>query len=154
AGAGIDVPFAPPSFQALARAIETVRSDAGHLFAAIQRENPYAEEARGRLVEALASIDRALKTPAEERDTEDSTRFVIPELDAGSPPSSNAGERIDDVDREIVRLLARRSELTRHAGPARDSDPIADPARLEARREWARKEGLDAGAVEAVLRVI
>ena len=33
AGAGMEVPFAPPSFQAIARTIEIVRSDAGHLFA-------------------------------------------------------------------------------------------------------------------------
>ena len=40
AGAGMEVPFAPPSFQAISRTIETVRSDAGHLFAAIQRRTP------------------------------------------------------------------------------------------------------------------
>src|SRR5262249_46743832 len=60
AGAGMEVPFAPPSFQAISRTIETVRSDAGHLFAAIQKENPFAQEARKQLVEALKNIDTAL----------------------------------------------------------------------------------------------
>src|SRR5208282_5341425 len=40
AGAGMEVPFAPPSFQAISRTIEAVRSDGGHLFAAIARDNP------------------------------------------------------------------------------------------------------------------
>ena len=64
AGAGMEVPFAPPSFQAIARTIETVRSDAGHLFAAIARDNPFAAEARKQLVQALAAIDRALDAQA------------------------------------------------------------------------------------------
>src|SRR5215472_3790777 len=64
AGAGMEVPFAPPSFQAIARAIETVRSDAGHLFTAISRDNPFAAEARKQLVEALSAIDRALDAQA------------------------------------------------------------------------------------------
>ena len=46
AGAGEAVPFAPPSFHAISRTIEAVRADAGHLFRAIQGENPYAAEAR------------------------------------------------------------------------------------------------------------
>src|SRR6202000_2209236 len=54
AGAATEVPFAPPSFQAFARTIETVRSDAGHLFTAIARDNPFSSEARKELVRALA----------------------------------------------------------------------------------------------------
>jgi prephenate dehydrogenase len=63
AGAGMEVPFAPPSFQAIARTIETVRSDAGHLFAAIARDNPFAAEARKQLVSALSAIDRGGSDP-------------------------------------------------------------------------------------------
>src|SRR6202023_3205648 len=64
AGAATAVPFAPPSFQAISRTIETVRSDAGHLFAAIARDNPFAPEARKELVRALAAIDAALDAEA------------------------------------------------------------------------------------------
>src|SRR4029077_4535001 len=77
AGAGMEVPFAPPSFQAIARTIETVRSDAGHLFTAIARDNPFAAEARKQLVSALSSIDQALDTP--EADSADTASPAAPD---------------------------------------------------------------------------
>src|ERR1019366_2790014 len=89
AGAGMDVPFAPPSFQAIARTIETVRSDAGHLFSAIARDNPFAAEARKQLVQALSSIDRALDAQTvgggdaesdQAASPEGSGNFAIPDL--------------------------------------------------------------------------
>ena len=54
---GIDggVPFSPPSFRAMTRTVETVRSDAGHLFAAIQLDNPYAATVRQQFIDALRS---------------------------------------------------------------------------------------------------
>jgi prephenate dehydrogenase len=61
AGTGIDVPFSPPSFQAIRRLIDAVQSDAGHLFDAIERENPFASEARHRLLAALEEVDRNLE---------------------------------------------------------------------------------------------
>ncbi|MGH7296793.1 MAG: prephenate dehydrogenase/arogenate dehydrogenase family protein, partial [Polyangiaceae bacterium] len=91
AGAGMEVPFAPPSFQAIARTIETVRSDAGHLFAAIARDNPFAAEARKQLVQALGAIDRALDAqPADARAGDDASPdstggFSIPDLGERSP---------------------------------------------------------------------
>ena len=62
AGSGLNVPFAPASFKALSRTIEIVRSDAGHLFTAIQRENPFASEARQHLLNALETIHRELES--------------------------------------------------------------------------------------------
>ena len=59
-GAGGDLDLAPPSFRALAQAIDAVRADAGHLFTAIQRENPYASASRERLLQALQTIDQRL----------------------------------------------------------------------------------------------
>jgi prephenate dehydrogenase len=41
--------------------LAAVRGDAGHLFAAIQRENPYADAARARLLEHLELIHRRLR---------------------------------------------------------------------------------------------
>jgi len=52
--------MAPPSFQGLQRMLEAVRGDAGHLFGAIQRENPYAAEARESLLRELERIHRQL----------------------------------------------------------------------------------------------
>ena len=59
-----DLHWAPPSFAALAASIAAVRSDAGHLFNAIQSENPYAASTRQQFIEALTLIDqRLLETP-------------------------------------------------------------------------------------------
>ncbi|HVP60324.1 MAG TPA: prephenate dehydrogenase/arogenate dehydrogenase family protein [Myxococcaceae bacterium] len=159
AGAGMEVPFAPPSFQAISRTIETVRSDAGHLFAAIQRENPFAHEARHQLLQALVEIDRALEaTPAEAGP--ESARFAIPDLGARSPELQEARELIDDVDRELLSLLARRATLAQRAGKAKAQlgHPIVDPARetrlLAERRDWAESLHLDPEVVEELFRSI
>ncbi|HWU76500.1 MAG TPA: prephenate dehydrogenase/arogenate dehydrogenase family protein [Rhodanobacter sp.] len=55
-GVGEDLTLAPPSFQGLQNMLAAVRGDAGHLFAAIQQENPFATEARSRLLASLAHI--------------------------------------------------------------------------------------------------
>jgi prephenate dehydrogenase len=167
AGAGMEVPFAPPSFQAIARTIETVRSDAGHLFTAIARENPFAAEARKQLVAALSSIDRALDAQAaakeqrEEDASPDSTgRFAIPDLGERSPELKQAREHIDAVDREIVRLLAQRAGLSQRAARAKAmmGAPVLDATReaevMGARKAWAAEMKLDAEAVEDVFRAI
>jgi prephenate dehydrogenase len=164
AGAGMDVPFAPPSFQAIARTIETVRSDAGHLFTAIARENPFAAEARKQLVQALGAIDRALDAqpePAGPDASPDSTgRFVIPDLCDRSPELRQTREHIDQVDREIVRLLAQRAGLALRAARAKAQlgAPVLDPSReaevMSARRGWAEELKLDAEAVADVFQAI
>ena len=154
AGAGMEVAFAPPSFQALARAIETVRSDAGHLFAAIASENPFAAEARKRLVEALTSLDHALDAPPT------TEPLAIPDLGERSFELKETREHIDALDHEIVALLERRTELSRHAGHAKKAlgAPVLDAAReakvLEARGEWAREHGLDEDAIHEIFRAI
>jgi len=168
AGAGMEVPFAPPSFQAIARTIETVRSDAGHLFAAIARDNPFAAEARKQLVAALSAIDRALDaqaaqaTPEGEHDaTVDSTEgFAIPDLGERSPELKQAREHIDAVDREIVRLLAQRTQLAQRAARAKAKlgAPVLDSTReaevMGARRAWADELKVDPDAVADVFRAI
>ena len=165
AGAGMDVPFAPPSFQAIARTIETVRSDAGHLFAAIARDNPFAAEARKQLVSALSSIDQALDAQEAARaggadEDPDSTRFVIPDLGDRSPELKQAREYIDAVDREIMRLLAQRAQLSQRAADAKSKigAPVLDATReaevLGARRAWASDLKVDADAAIDVFRAI
>ena len=59
---GVDANAAhlPPSFQALARTLDAVRSDAGHLFFAIQHENPHAAAARWRLIDSLTNLAEQL----------------------------------------------------------------------------------------------
>lgn len=70
---GEDLSMAPPSFLGLAQMLAAVRSDAGHLFAAIQRENPYAAKARAQLLETLSTIHRQLLVDGED------TSLSIPE---------------------------------------------------------------------------
>jgi prephenate dehydrogenase len=177
AGAGMEVPFAPPSFQAIARTIETVRSDAGHLFAAIARDNPFAAEARKQLLEALVHIDRALDAAGAREESADraggrgaegsdppasdaAARFAIPDLGDRSPELRQAREHIDAVDREIVRLLAQREHLARRAARAKAAlgAPVLDTSRenevLAARRAWATGLKLDDDAVADVFRAI
>ena len=150
AGAGMEVPFAPPSFQAIARTIETVRSDAGHLFAAIARDNPFAAEARKQLVSALSSIDQGLDAEqaagaAEDAPSPEATRFAIPDLGHRSPELKQAREHIDVIDREIMRLLAQRAQLSQRAAQAKAKlgAPVLDATReaevLGARRTWAQE---------------
>jgi len=159
AGAGMEVPFAPPSFQAVSRTIETVRSDAGHLFAAIQRENPFAAEARHQLLEALVEIDRALEA-APVAGAPEASRFHIPDLGARSPELQEARELIDAVDRELLVLLARRVTLARRAGKAKAQlgRPIVDPSReaslLAERRAWAEALQLDGEEIDELFRSI
>lgn len=67
-GVGEDMTVAPPSFQGLKNMLAAVRGDAGHLFAAIQQENPFAAEARAQLLASLESIHRKLRSDAGEDD--------------------------------------------------------------------------------------
>jgi prephenate dehydrogenase len=160
AGAGVDVQFAPPSFQALARTIETVRSDGGHLFAAIARDNPFATEARKELVQALAAIDRTLDSQFGDGLPTAAMPISIPDLGARSPELRQAREHIDEIDHAIVKLLAQRAELQQRAAQAKAvlGAPILDGTRegeiLAQRREWASQLRLDVDGTIDVFRAI
>ncbi len=151
AGLAANVPFAPPSFQALERTVEVVRADAGHLFSAIQRENPFAAAARARLLEALAEVDRTL--PAFEEPAPTQPRETPPAL-------VETRAAIDDLDRELVALLARRAELSRRALAAKAAvgagthDPEREARLLEARAAWGEALGLAAADVDDVFRAV
>lgn len=158
--AGVDprVPNAPPSFQAMARTIESVRGDAGHLFAAIHSENPYATDARRRLLDALTALDASITSAAPA--TRDET-LAIPEGPASSNPELlEARDLIDEIDRELVTMLARRAELSRRARAAksREGKPVHDPTResqlIAARRAWATELAIDEQSVEDVFRAV
>jgi prephenate dehydrogenase len=162
AGVALDVPFAPASFKAISRTIETVRSDAGHLFAAIQRENPFSGEARRRLIEALVEIQRELEeAPAEGSEEARGARLSIPAPESSPLPElQEVREHIDSLDRELLALLARRTQLVRRAAKAKAEagKPVVDPAReetlLAARRQEAVKLGLAPEAAEGIFRSI
>ena len=78
-GADEDTRVVPPSFQGMQQMLAAVRGDAGHLFTAIQQENPFAAEARTRLLKELERIHRQLL------DHEDEAGLAIAAPDL-SPP--------------------------------------------------------------------
>lgn len=157
-GVGSDLRWVPPSFAALAASIAAVRADAGHLFNAIQNQNPYAAATRQQFIEALTSIDRRLTdTPGSVECLPDtgSTALAQP-----SPELREAREHIDELDRELIALLHRRSELSARAGLAKHATgaPVLDIGRevelLKQRRDWAEQDGLPADVVVEVFRQI
>jgi prephenate dehydrogenase len=157
AGVPADLPYAPPSFQAIARTIESVRADAGHLYGALHRENPYAADARRSLVDALSAADRGLAEPAP---AVEGAALTIPDLGALSPALLEARELIDDVDREIVSLLARRARLAKRAAAAKADLGVAvrdarrEAALIEARKREALAVGLDPDAIAPIFEAI
>jgi prephenate dehydrogenase len=148
AGTGLDVPFAPASFKALARTIETVRSDAGHLFASIQRENPFASEARRQLLDALGEIHEQLEHMPPEVSSPEARRMAIPTSESGSTELAQYRAHIDQIDREMILLLARRTQLAQRAARAearegQGSDPHREELLLLERRDWGAALGLE-----------
>ena len=157
-GAGAELPFTPPSFHAIARTLESVQEDAGHLFTALQNENPFAAGAREGLLEALSAIHRSLAEAAATGGGGE--QLAIPDLGGRSPALQEVRDHIDALDQELVGLLARRTELVLRAGRAKSElnlpihDPEREAAQLQARRQWAGSLGLDAQGVEDVFRAV
>ncbi len=157
-GAGADLPFTPPSFHAIQLTLESVRGDAGHLFATLQNQNPFALEARAHLLEALEAIHRDLGEAAQ--GGLEGPGLAIPDLGSRSPQLQETRDHIDALDRELLDLLSRRMDLARRAAKAKAElgSPVLDGAReaalLEARRAWAAQSGLDGPGVEEVFRAV
>ncbi|GLH70721.1 hypothetical protein GETHPA_22540 [Geothrix rubra] len=158
-GAGAELPFTPPSFHAVARTLESVREDAGHLFAALQNENPFAAGARAAFLEALQAIHRSLAEAAVGGEGA-AEALAIPDLGARSPALQAVRDHLDALDRELVDLLARRTELVLRAGRAKADlglpvhDPAREAAQIRVRRAWAEAAGLDPQGMEEVFRAV
>ncbi len=153
-----DQPFVTPSFRALARVVEGVRGEADHLRAAVYQGNPYGALARKRLLAALEAIDRGLtaspQSPAasepELADADDLARLQLIE----------ARGKIDELDKQLVTLLAERGQLAREILALKNKlgQGVLDAGREEnlfrIRRAWSSALGLDAEAVEEIFRSI
>ncbi|MDH3223598.1 MAG: prephenate dehydrogenase/arogenate dehydrogenase family protein [Gemmatimonadota bacterium] len=155
----MDVPartrIVPPSFRSMLQTIESVRSDAGHLFYAIEAMNPFAPGAREELMAALSRLHDELEI-AQPDASIGRQAFEIPDLGAAAPELRETRELIDDLDHDIVRLIARRAELVRRVKSSKGKRalPVRDAARereiLQARRAWATEEGVDPDAVARI----
>lgn len=158
-GATEGLTFSPPSFRALAQTIDTVRSDAGHLFLAIERDNPYAGEARQALLDALADVHTRLESADHDLEAAASA-FDIPDLGSQAPELRETRDLIDELDVEIVRLLSRRAQLSQRAGRIKSEhgrgvrDQSREGALLGDRRRWAVEHGLPDQAVADVFAAI
>ncbi|MEE2902682.1 MAG: prephenate dehydrogenase/arogenate dehydrogenase family protein [Myxococcota bacterium] len=161
AGAGEDVKYAPPSFSAISRTIDTVRSDAGHLFAAIHRDNPFAAKARQKLIDALISVDKNVKDYQPQiRSAAEEAVLDIPASTDTPPELLQTRELIDQLDRELIELLGRRANLSRRAKKAKATvgravrDSKREEQLLRARKEWGENVGLDNTAVDEIFDTI
>jgi prephenate dehydrogenase len=146
----------PPSFRSVTRMMEAVRSDAGHLNLAIQRLNPFATDARRDLLDALSRLHDELENfdPTSAETGPGPEAFRIPDLGDATPALMETRDLIDEVDRELVRVIGRRIQLARRAGRIKRSrgvairDPERERALLRLRKAWAEAEGLDPTRVQ------
>lgn len=159
-GIGSEPESVPPSFRGIAATIESVREDAGHLFTAILRDNPFAVGARRDFLDALTRLDEELTHPVADTGTSPQAEFPIPDLGGRSPDLLEVRDLIDDVDRRLVDLLVQRQDLSKRAGhiKRRAGRPVRDAVRedtlLAARAGWARDSGLDVGGTLKVFQAI
>ena len=156
-GINPDAHLSPPSFQGMLHSVQAVQADAGHLFYTIQQDNPYSSSARERLRLALTSIEEQLEQPHQPTS---SARLAIPQATANIPNLAAERELIDEVDRELLQLLARRNRIALRAGQAKAAQgkPVRDPGReqalLQTRREWAAEQGLEPDDTRALFEWI
>lgn len=161
-GFELDSAWAPPSVGGIARTVQSARADAGQLFATLHRENPYADAARTQLLDALLATDAALRAPPEpgERAHEEGDALRLSAPDEAPPLLRAARERIDELDQELLRLIAQRAELALRAGRAKAEagrgvrDARREEQLLAARRERATALGLDPEAVSEIFRSV
>jgi len=162
AGLELDSPVAPPSVRALRMTIEAVRQDAAHLFVTLNRENEYAKGARRKFVDALLEVDEALnRAPEQSEDEEQAVAALeLTQLGEAGEELSDARDVIDELDLELMELLARRVGVARRAAKAKASAgrPVRDPEReavlLRERVARAEELGLDGASVEEVFQAI
>ncbi|WP_426745297.1 prephenate dehydrogenase/arogenate dehydrogenase family protein [Myxococcus faecalis] len=149
AGVGKGIPFAPPSFQPVARLEEYARTEVPHLFNVVQSENPYAREARAELLAALTELHQGLEASAK-----------AVRSPTAPPALLDVRQRIDQVDRELVSLLARRARLVQDAARVKSEHglPFPDAEReasmLDTRRAWAEHDGLHTGSIDEVFHAV
>ena len=134
----------PPSAAPLGQLAEAQNAAPGQLREMILHHNPYAQAERTRLLGVL----RALSRPAPAADTDDAAALGALRAD------------IDEIDRGLLELLARRGEIARAISQrkARLGRAVRDAEReasaFAERRRWAEAGGLDTAFVEQIFETI
>jgi len=158
-GASFESDVVPPSAQGLSRLIHAVRIDAGHLLGTLNRQNPFAPALRKELIASLVALDDALDHGASES-LEIEAELQIPDLGKRSKDLQVTRNLIDDVDRQLLGLLAQRARLSERAGAAKEAigvgvrDPKRETDMRSKRRDWAVELGLDPEGADAVFGAI
>ena len=156
-GASLESEVVPPSARGLQQLIGEVRVDAGHLLGILNRENPFASPLRKDFLASLTALDEAL----DQGDVVlDEASVGVPDLSAKSPALQEVRDLIDDLDRELVHLLAQRARLARRARDAKAvmgaevRDPLRETRLREDRRSWALAHGLDPEGIDGIFGAI
>ncbi len=117
-----------PDYEALRRIDSVVNNDTWELFFDMQRLNPYTKTMRKSLLKKLRELNHSIDTP-------------------NSIPS--ARKAIDEIDQELMALLAQRMDLSRFIGTLKEQSgtPVFDPKReaelAKLHRHFAETYGLD-----------
>ncbi len=154
--------WVPPSVHGLERTVRSTIADAGQLLATLNRDNPYAPRARACLLEALGRLDAALRAPipADEEPHHESPELRIEDPGWTPPQLQELRERIDGIDREILRLMASRTALAVRAGRTKAAagrgvrDLEREDLLLTERKREAARLGIDSEAAAEVFRAL
>jgi prephenate dehydrogenase len=152
--------IAPPSFKAMVKTIDAVRADAGHLLSSLHTDNPFAHESRSQLLAALTAVDLKLNAALAEQAAEHGQGLEIAAPAQVVSELQETRDLIDELDRELVGLLTRRTQLAQRARKAKAglgrgvTDPVREAQLMERRRAWAEAAGLDPEGVAEIFSSI
>ena len=155
-----DSEIAPPSFKAMVRTIDAVRADAGHLLLSLHTDNPFSGESRSQLIAALSSLDLKLSAALAEHAADASAAFEIEGPSQSVNELQETRDLIDELDRDVLELLTRRTELAHRARRAKETlgrgvaDPVREAKLMEDRKAWAEAAGLDSEGVAEIFSSI
>ena len=161
-GVTLTHPHSPPSVKSISRTVDAVREDAAHLFASLHRENPYAQDARQRLLNALEQLNDALSSPQEKNEKAHAESGALHFSKGLKPPPQllEARELIDTIDKKLLDLLAQRARVSLRAAQAKATvgksirDPERETSLLSNRKDQAHQRQLDPNAVSEIFQAI
>src|SRR5579864_9582664 len=99
----------------MVKTIDAVRADAGHLLLSLHTDNPFSQDSRAQFIAALSSLDIRLGGGIVEQAAETIRALEIEPPEHTASELQEARDLIDELDKEIVDLLIRRTELAHRA---------------------------------------